>query len=84
MRTRRYQHDALGCGTGLRAEAAIQHALALAQSFEFELHLLTVIDRDPNATDSFDWRLRQAHAKSYLSRLQDRLSEQPFDVSSRC
>ena len=65
------------------AEAAIGHAAALAQSFESELHLLTVIERDRDVDkpfDGFDWELRRTQAEVYLHRLQNELTQQGIEV----
>lgn len=65
------------------AEVAIGHAAALAQSFESELHLLTVIERDSDPDkpfDGFDWELRRTHAEAYLHRLQNELIRQGIEV----
>jgi nucleotide-binding universal stress UspA family protein len=65
------------------AEAAIGHATALARSFESELHLLTVIERDLDPDkpfDGFDWEMRRAGCESYLRGLQNAVSEYQINV----
>jgi nucleotide-binding universal stress UspA family protein len=65
------------------AEAAVGHAGALAQSFESELHLLTVVERDQDPDkpfDAFEWELRRTHAEAYLHGLQNELSRQGIEA----
>jgi len=65
------------------AEAVIRHAAALAQSFESEVHLLTVIERDRDRNrpfDEFDWEMLRAQSSAYLHRLQGILVEQRINV----
>jgi nucleotide-binding universal stress UspA family protein len=66
------------------AEEAVSHALFIAESCGAGVHLLHVQTSRvaEHSPDSVDWRLRRAEMRSYLSQLEQRLSERNISVIS--
>jgi nucleotide-binding universal stress UspA family protein len=67
------------------AEQALLHAATFASSFESELHLLRVVERNSHDSempfDNLDWEMRCSQCECYLQDLQRALAGQRIDAN---